>query len=161
VKTVYLMRHGKSKQDPACETDFERPLAKRGKRDAARVGEYLAGHDCLPDLILSSPAERARDTALRMAEAADYQGEVRFCDVLYMTDDDAYLDLIRELDDTIGAVMLVGHNPATESVIEMLSRQYARMPTAAVARIDFPIESWSELGRGGGQLAWVQLPREL
>jgi phosphohistidine phosphatase len=161
MKAVYLLRHGKSKRGPQYATDYERPLAKRGKRDAARMGEYLAQHDMLPDVIVSSPAERARDTAVRLADAADYQGEIRFEEALYLTDDEAYLELIWDLDDTIGSVMFIGHNPATESVIETLSGQYARMPTAACARIDYPIERWRELDEGTGQLVWVQLPREL
>ena len=161
MKTVYLMRHGKSKRGPAFDTDYERPLAKRGKQNAAQMGEYLAEHGFLPDLILSSPAERAKDTALRMTEAADYQGEIRFQDGLYFTSDEAYLELIWSLDDTIGSVMFVGHNPATAEVVEMLSGQYARMPTAAVARIDVPIDRWPELTERSGKLVWVQLAREL
>ena len=161
MKTVYLMRHGKSKQGPQYTTDFERLLAKRGKRDAERVGAFLVERDCLPDLMLSSPAERARDTALRCADAADYQGEVRFLDVLYFTGDETYLELLWGLEDTVGSVMFVGHNPTTESAIETLCGAYARMPTAAVARIDFAIERWKDLDEEGGRLAWVQLPRDL
>jgi phosphohistidine phosphatase len=161
MKTIYLVRHGKSKRGPEYETDFERPLAKRGKRDAARMGAYLAEHDLLPDLIVSSPAERARDTTLRLAEAADYQGEIRFEDVLYFTNDQAYLDLIWSLDDTLASAMFVGHNPATESVIETLSGTYARMPTTAVACIRFEVETWDEIQEGLGRLAWVERPKEL
>ncbi len=161
MKTIYLMRHAKSKRGPEYETDYERPLAKRGKRDAARMGEYLAEHDLLPDLIVSSSAERARDTALRFAEAADYQGEVRFEEGLYFTDDQAYLDLIWALDDTLVSVMFLGHNPATESVIETLSDAYAHMPTAAVACVQFEGETWADVEEGMGHLAWVERPKEL
>jgi phosphohistidine phosphatase len=161
VKTVLLLRHGKSKRGPQYATDFERPLAKRGKRDAERVGAFLADRDCLPDLILSSPAERARDTALRCADAADYQRELRFLDVLYFTGEETYLELLWELEDTVGSVMFVGHNPTTESAIETLCGVHTRMPTAAVARIDFAIERWQELDEEEGRLAWVQFPRDL
>ena len=161
MKTIYLMRHGKSKRGPEYETDYERPLAKRGKRDAARMGEYLAERDLLPDLIVSSSAERARDTALRFAVAADCGAEIRFAETLYSTDDQAYLDLIWVLDDVLASVMFVGHNPATESVIETLSDSYAHMPTGAVACIQFEVETWREIEEGMGQLAWVERPREL
>lgn len=160
MKTILLLRHGKSKRGPEYETDFERPLAKRGKRDAERVGAFLAEQDLLPDLVLSSPAERARQTTLRCAEAADYQGEVRFEESLYFAGDDAYLALLQALDDAVGSVLLVGHDPDMESVVEALSGQYARMPTAALARIDLAIERWADLAEGAGHLAWVQLPRE-
>jgi phosphohistidine phosphatase len=161
VKTVYLLRHGKSKRGPEYDTDFVRPLAKRGKRDSTRMGEYMAEHDFVPGLILSSPAERARDSAMRCAEAAGYEGEIRLVNDLYFTGDDVYLELLWDLDDWIDSVMFVGHNPTTESVIEILSSQYARMPTAALARIDFDVEHWTEIEEGAGQLTWVQLPREL
>jgi uncharacterized Ntn-hydrolase superfamily protein/phosphohistidine phosphatase SixA len=161
MKTIYLMRHGKSKRGPQFETDYERPLAKRGKRDAARMGEHMAQHDLLPERIVSSSAERARDTALRFAEAADYQGEIQFDEGLYMTDEEAYLDLIWALDDSLASVMFVGHNPATESAIETLSDAYLRMPTAAVACVRFEVETWAEVEEGMGHLVWVERPKEL
>ena len=108
-----------------------------------------------------SPAERARDTSLLCAEAADYVGEIRFEEMLYYEEDDAYLELLWGLDDDLGSVMIVGHNPTTASVIETLSGVFVRMPTAALARIDFTIDEWSELEEGKGQLVWVQLPRQL
>jgi phosphohistidine phosphatase len=161
LKTVYLMRHAKSKRGPQYDTDYKRPLSKRGKRDAARMGEYLAEHDLLPDLIVSSPAERARDTTLRLAEAAGYQGEIRFEEGLYFTGEQAYLDLIWALDDSLASVMFVGHNPVTESVIETLSNTYAHMPTAAVACVQFEIENWADVEGGMGHLAWVERPKEV
>jgi phosphohistidine phosphatase len=161
MKTVLLLRHGKSKRGPEYPTDYERPLAKRGKRDAERMGVFLAESDCVPDLIVSSPAERARDTTLRCAEAAGYVGEIRFEEVLYYQEDDAYLDLLWGLDDDLGSVMIVGHNPTTATVVETLSGVFVRMPTAALARIDFAIGEWSEIQEGKGQLAWVQLPSQL
>jgi phosphohistidine phosphatase len=161
MKTIYMMRHAKSRRGPQFETDYERPLAKRGKRDAARMGEYMAEHDLLPELIVSSSAERARDTTLRFADAADYQGEVRLDEGLYMTHEEAYLDRIWALDDTLASVMFVGHNPATESAIETLSDAYVRMPTAAIACVQFEVETWADVEEGMGHLAWVERPKEL
>jgi phosphohistidine phosphatase len=161
MKTVYVMRHGKSKRGPQYHTDFERPLAKRGKRDAVRIGAYLADNDLLPDLILSSAAQRARDTASRLVDAADYQGELRILDTLYFTDDGVYLELLWGLEDGVGAVMFVGHNPASESVVETLSGEYARLPTAAMARIDFQVDRWADVNEGQGRLIWVLRPKEM
>ena len=161
MKTVLLMRHGKSKRGPEYDTDFERPLAKRGRRDAARMGEFLVQQDLLPDVILCSPAKRARQTADHLADAADYQGEVRYDESLYGGNEESYLELLWSLDDTIERVLFVGHNPTTEAVIETLSRRYARMPTAAIAGITFDTDLWVELFDVGGRLAWVQRPREL
>ena len=161
MKTVLLMRHGKSKRGPEYETDYERPLARRGRQDAERMGASLVEQDLLPDLIVSSPAERARQTTVHLADAADYQGEVRYEASLYEGDEEAYLELLWSLDDTIGRVLFVGHNPTTEAAIEVLSRRYARMPTAALARIDFDTDLWVDLFDVGGHLAWVQFPREV
>jgi phosphohistidine phosphatase len=162
MKTVFLLRHAKSKQDPAYATDFERPLAKRGKQDAERVGAWMAEQDLVPDLVISSPAKRARQTTERCARAADYQGEIRYNEMLYGNGEDAYLVALEELDDTIGSVLLVGHNPDIAIVVETLSGEYERMPTAALARIDLPIARWSALldKEKPGKLAWVQLPHD-
>ena len=161
MKTIYLMRHAKSKRGPEYPTDYGRPLAKRGKRNAAEMGRFLVEQDCLPDLIWSSTAERARDTTLRLIQAADYQGEVRFTASLYDTEDETYLDMVWDLDDTLTSVMFVGHNPTTATVIESLCGAWLRMPTAAIARVDFEVDSWRDVDERGGQLAWVQVPREL
>jgi len=162
MKTVLLLRHGKSKRGPEYETDFDRPLAGRGKRDAVAMGEFIVDQGLVPDLVLCSPAQRARQTAVRWAEAADYDvDEIRFEESLYLAGDDAYLELLWKLDDATETVLLVGHNPDLSFVIEVLSGQHTRMPTAALARIDVPIGRWSELVEGIGRLAWVQSPREL
>jgi phosphohistidine phosphatase len=161
MKTVLLLRHGKSKRGPQYATDYERPLAGRGKRDAYRMGEFLVEREIVPHLILSSPAERARQTALRCVEAADYQGELRFQESLYFSGEGAYLELLWELDDSLGSVLFVGHNPDIESLVETFCNRYVRMPTAALVRIDLDVESWADVYEGGGKLAWVQLPREL
>ena len=163
MKTVFLLRHAKSKQDPEYATDFERPLARRGKQDAEHVGVWLAEHGLVPDLVISSPAKRARQTTQRCAEAADYQGEIRYDETLYCNGEDAYLAALEKLDDTIQSAMLVGHNPDISIAVETLSGAYHRMPTAALARIDLPIARWSTLAEKDkpGRLAWVQLPHEL
>jgi phosphohistidine phosphatase len=161
MKTIYLMRHAKSKRGLEYATDYERPLAKRGKQNAAQMGQFLVERDSLPDLILSSSAERARDTTVRLIDAADYQGAVRFTEALYDTEDETYLDMVWDLDDSISSVMFVGHNPTTASVIESLCGAWLRMPTAAIARVDFPVDSWRDVDERGGRLVWVQVPREL
>ena len=161
MKMVLLLRHGKSKRGPEYEIDFDRPLAKRGKRDAVRMGEYLAEQDLVPELILSSPAKRAQDTALRCAEAAGYLDEVRFERSLYQGGAESYLELLWALEDTVSRVLFVAHNPDLEIVVEELAHRYVRMPTAALARIDADAPEWRALFRVPRRLVWVQYPREL
>jgi phosphohistidine phosphatase len=161
MKTVLLLRHGKSKRGPEYATDFERPLAKRGKRDAKRMGEFLVEQDLAPHLILSSPAERAQDTAERCAEAAGCPDVVQFERSLYFGGEEAYLNLLWALEDTVSRVMFVAHNPDIEIVVEELGHRYVRMPTAALARIDADAETWADLFKAPRRLVWVQYPREL
>jgi len=161
MKRVLLLRHAKSKRGPEYDTDFERPLAKRGKGDSAKVGAFLTEQDLIPDQIYSSSAKRARQTAERCAEAAGYEGEIRFHDTLYMGGVEAYLDLLANTDDSAVTVLCVGHNPDMAEMVETLSGHWARMPTAALARIEFDVEHWEDLVPGEGNLVWVQEPRAL
>lgn len=158
MKTVYLLRHAKSKHDPEYATDFERPLAKRGRQEARYIGEWMADHGIIPDLIISSPAERAQDTVRRCAQAADYQGEIRLAESLYISNVESYVSLLEDLDDSLDSVMLVGHNPDISEAVEALSGMYHRMPTGTLACIDLPIQHWIELSETIGQLTWVQEP---
>ena len=161
MKTILLLRHGKSKRGPEYDTDFERPLAKRGKRDAERIGEFLLEHDLVPDLVLSSPAARARDTATRCAEAAGCPDVVRYERALYGGGEEAYLSLLWALEDTLSRVLLVAHNPDLEIVAEELGHRYVRLPTCALARIDAEAERWVDLFKAPRRVVWVQVPREL
>ena len=158
VKTVLLLRHAKAERGPEYPDDVDRPLAGRGKRVASLVGKWMAAQGLLPSLVISSPAKRARQTARRCADAVQYAGEIRLEDSLYVASEMAYLELMRGLDDRVGSVLLVGHNPDIAVLVERLSGQAERMPTAALARIDLPIEHWSELAEGQGKLAWVHIP---
>jgi phosphohistidine phosphatase len=161
MKTILLLRHGKSKRGPEYATDFERPLAKRGKRDAVRMGEFLVEQDLVPEVILSSPATRARDTAQRCAKAAGCPDVVRCERSLYGGGEEAYLSLLWALEDTVSRLLFVAHNPDIEIVVEELGHRYVRMPTSALARIDAEAERWAELFKAPRRLVWVQYPREL
>ena len=161
MKKVLLLRHAKAERGPEYPDDVDRPLAGRGKRDAVQVGEWMAGQSLVPDLVISSPAKRARQTARRCADAAQYTGGIRLEDTLYLSGENTYLELLRGLDDRVGSVLLVGHNPDMAVLVERLSGQAVRMPTAALARIDLPIERWSELAEGQGGLTWVHVPGQL
>ena len=124
------------------------------------MGEWMAAHDQTPELVISSPARRARQTAARCADAAGYRGEIRVEKALYANGPGAYPASLARLDDTIRSVMLVGHNPDISIAVETLSGAYNRMPTTALARIELPIDRWSAWEAQRGQLAWVQLPEQ-
>ena len=161
MKLLLLMRHAKSSWDPPYRSDFERPLAKRGLRDAPFMGEFLAGTRYQPQLIVSSPAMRARMTAERAAGTMNLDDNVRFDDRIYLAAASDLLQVAADLPDDIERAMLVGHNPGFEDAVEALCGAAARMPTAAIACIALPIEHWREIERGIGELQWLVIPKLL
>jgi phosphohistidine phosphatase len=147
VKTLFLVRHAKSSRR-APLPDRDRPLAERGERDARKMGRRIAKREVYPDLILSSPAERAITTARIMAKRLGYRRKDIVADErLYPGQARAMLSMLRDLDDRFERVMLTGHNPALADLAHRLSSKVTRMPTCSVAELAFETESWSRIGR--------------
>ncbi|MFQ5421901.1 MAG: histidine phosphatase family protein [Anaerolineae bacterium] len=162
MKTLLVLRHAKSSWNNANLTDFERPLNKRGKRDAPRMGEWLKKRDLTPDLIITSSAERALQTAEAVALAAGYEGELQVTRQLYLAEPATYLLMLSELEDRYGRVLVVGHNPGVEDLVELFTDEWERMPTAALAQIELPIDSWADLDVDlMGELKNLWYPKEL
>ena len=144
MKTLYVLRHAKSSWKATDLPDHERPLSARGRRDAPRVGRWIASDGTVPGRILSSTAVRAQTTArLAAAEMADPMPEVELQPALYGDGPDAYLAAIAELPDEVSCALVVGHNPDVESLVAALTGRSAGMPTAALARIRLNIDAWS------------------
>ncbi len=162
MKTVLLLRHAKSSWANARLADFDRPLNGRGERDAPRIGRLLRREDLVPDLIVSSAAERAMQTAELVALAAGYEGDLRFSRDLYHADPETYLEVAARAPDDVARLMLVGHNPGMEELVEALTGAWERMPTAALAQITLPVTRWREVGDGTqGQLVNLWRPKEM
>ncbi len=161
MKTLFLLRHAKSSWDDPTADDIDRPLAPRGEKDAPRLGAFLAATKNRPDLILSSPAERAKATAKRVARAADYPGEIRLEPAIYLADAPTLLEVIHHLPDEANSVMLVGHNPGLEALVTLLCGASTRLPTAALACIAFDTDRWAAVQAGTGTLLWLVNPKIL
>lgn len=162
MKTLLILRHAKSSWNNVYLSDYERPLNKRGKRDAPRMGKLLRREALTPDLIISSSAERAMKTAESVALASDYENEITFTREFYHADPDSYVAALSAVDDVVNCVMVVGHNPGIEELVEQLSEEWERMPTAALAQIQLSINSWDELSNDTiGDLVNVWRPKEL
>ncbi len=161
--TLLVMRHAKSSWKNRNVDDHERPLNKRGKRDAARIGAMLARRELLPHAILTSSAERAHDTALRLAAETRLDLDVLSVEPsFYLAGAGEYIERLRWLPDGVERVMVVGHNPGIEELVETLGGQWERMPTAAVAHIALPGATWSTLDDDTvGRLRTVWRPKEL
>jgi phosphohistidine phosphatase len=161
MKTVLLMRHAKSDWGTQYATDLDRPLNARGQRDAPMMAAFLASHKLLPEIIISSPAQRARSTAETVASVRDFDGELIFDRRIYLASPDMLVEVIRELPDEVETAMLVGHNPGMEDMIMMLCGGNARMPTAAIAGLRMYAESWPEVRGGDAYLQWLIKPKIL
>ena len=162
MKTLLILRHAKSSWKAAHLSDHERPLNKRGKHDAPRMGQLLLANDLLPQLIICSSAKRARETFRLLSKACDYQGEIHFSDTLYLAEPEAYIEALSKFGDGYERVMVIGHNPGLEELLEDLSTQQHRFPTAALAQISLPIKRWRELNASiKGNLIKLWLPRRL
>ena len=127
------------------------------------MGTLVRDNELTPNLIISSDAVRARATAEAVAEAADYDGEIRLEPRLYAASPSDILTVLRTVrDDKAVMVMIVGHNPGMEGLIALLTGEQLDLPTAALARIDLPIDSWRDLDETvRGSLTDVWRPREL
>ncbi len=162
MKTLLILRHAKSSWADASLSDHERPLKKRGRRDAPKMGALLRDEELTPEIIVSSTARRAMETAELVAAESEFEGELIATRELYHADLESYLEVVREHAGTSDVVMLVGHNPGLEDLVEQLSGSWQRMPTAALAQIELDIDSWSALDDDAtGRLANLWLPREL
>lgn len=145
MKTVLLMRHAKSSWKHPELSDRDRPLNKRGEKDAPRMGKLLKHKDVIPQRIYTSTAIRACKTAEAVAEKVGYEKEIIYLDTLYMAEPSAIVDSIKETPDDIKRVLVVGHNPGMEGLVQILSRKVESLSTAAIAVIKLPIKSWKEL----------------
>jgi phosphohistidine phosphatase len=144
-RTLILLRHAKSDWSGG-EADIERPLAKRGRRQAPEAGRWLATHLDSIDLAIVSPATRARSTwELASAELA-VAPPTRIDDRVYAATDDELLAVLRELPDDVATVVLVGHNPGLEELAARLTGGWAPMPTSALAVMTVP-GPWSSAGQ--------------
>lgn len=161
MKTLYILRHAKSSWDDAGLSDYERPLNERGLKDAPLMGRIMKKNSFQPDVIISSPATRAKQTAHLIRDAARIDGEIKFDERIYEASPQALVQIISEIDNRNNSVLIVGHNPGLESLIKFLTGKLEPMPTAALAVIDLEIENWSEVNSPRGSLRLLIRPKEV
>ena len=161
MKTLLLLRHAKSSWKQPEQHDHDRPLNKRGKKEAPKVGRYLKENGLVPDLILSSTARRAQDTAQAVAEESGYPKPINLNPDLYLSDTACYLDILRSLPDEVNRVLVVGHNPDLEELLTLFTDVTHHLTTAALAQVDLPISSWQELNEAtDGRLQNLWAPHD-
>ena len=162
MKTLLILRHAKSSWKDDGLPDHDRPLNKRGERDAPRVGKLLLEQGLIPDLIISSTAKRARKTAKMVAKGCGYARKIQLTPDFYLAPAGVYIEVLNGLPVDYSQVMVVGHNPGMEELVGRLTRKPEAMPTAALAHVSLPLDRWSTLdGATGGKLIHLWRPREL
>lgn len=161
MKTLLVMRHGKSAWQDMSLDDFDRPLKKRGEKASRVIGQEIVRRKLVPGLIISSAAERARQTAELTANAAAYTGEIVTSEQLYMSGAKEYVNTIARADDAVDCVLVIGHNPDLENLVFHVTREFVTLPTAALAHIEFDMDRWKDIKHTPGKLLAVLLPRDL
>ena len=155
MKTLYLLRHAKADNTLP---DLERDLTSRGRRQAQEIGRWMAEKGIRPDLILSSPAKRAKETAHLCSKQAGYQGKIHLEDDLYEADMDKYLDIIADLKNKYDSVLIVGHNPHISAAVTILTGEHLNMSTGMLACIEIRDDKWNSVKNAKVSLKWVQAP---
>lgn len=152
-KTLLLMRHAKSSWKDKSLPDIKRPLKKRGEEAAERIGRTLRDTGFVPNLIISSPAKRTRQTAEIVAKTAHYKGEIEYVDSFYMGEPNDFYARLKKLPREADKVMVVGHNPGLEALLQHLDGHVDALPTGALALLKLDLKDWSELDMStAGQL---------
>lgn len=167
-RELLILRHAKSAWDTGAPSDFERPLAERGAKAAPRVGRWLRDEGLVPDYVVSSPAERAKQTVIAVCRELGID-ERRVCwdRRIYGAWARTLIEVLRESPADARRVLIAGHNPGLENLVEALCgtdtpipSDGKLMPTAAVARLGFEVP-WAELAAGSATLLSLTRARTL
>lgn len=150
LRTLILLRHAKSDWT-GDHADLLRPLAKRGRRQAPDAGRWLAANIGRIDLAVVSPATRTRHTWDLVSAELEVAPTIRIDDRVYAASGGKLLDVVRDLSDELGNVVLVGHNPGVEELVSLLTGAWVPMPTSALAVVSVT-SPWSTAGEGSGVL---------
>ncbi|MCI0667248.1 MAG: histidine phosphatase family protein [Methylococcaceae bacterium] len=165
---LMLLRHAKSSWKSDAESDFDRPLAKRGKLDAARAGSWLRRQKLIPDLILSSPAQRARRTISKACRELSFdEDEIRWVPEIYDASLNDLVKILKACPDKAKTVLMVGHNPGLEYLLEYLCREPlpvaedGKLLTAGcIAHLEVP-GKWSAVTKSTARLLSITRPTEM
>ncbi|MFD2531423.1 SixA phosphatase family protein [Gracilimonas halophila] len=166
MKQILLMRHAKSSWEHPDLKDFDRPLADRGLHDAPMMGEFMRNSKHKPGWVISSPAQRAKETTMLSMEAAKVNEEqISWNEDLYFGTVKDYAAAIQSTPEEYDRVLLVGHNPLMEHTAGILAgsgqKASLRMPTAALVCLESFAETWQSISPDTCQIKWMMIPKIL
>jgi len=145
MKTLILMRHAKSSIGEKNQEDWDRPVNKRGRKNALAMAKLLKEKDAVPQVIVASAALRVRQTAELLIEELSFRGDIHYLASLYRGELDAYLTAVQSMPDGVDCLMVIGHNPMLEGLLQLLSGKVESLPTASIAYLKVPVEHWRDL----------------
>ncbi len=170
MKRLYLLRHAKSDWADPDRIDADRPLSPRGRRAAPTLGRYMRREGLVPGLVLASTARRTEETWDLLSETLKSDVPVESSHKLYLASPARLLKTIRGVDDKVGSVVIVGHNPGIQALALELAgsgdesaraRLASKYPTGGLAVFDFAVDHWADVAAGGGELERFVVPRDL
>lgn len=168
MKRLYLLRHAKSSWDDPTLADQDRPLAPRGRKASKRIAKHVRDARIRPDLVVCSSSARTQATLERIRPELGEKVRIAMDEAVYMASPPELVERLRRVPDSVGSVMLIGHNPGLQQLALALAAEGAdldrlreKFPTGALATIDLGIEDWDEVGAPVGVLTGYVVPREL
>ena len=162
-RKLFMIRHAKSSWKNPLQSDYERPLNDRGEADAPMMGERLKKLNIQPDLIISSTAKRAAQTAKKIAAAMGYSGDdIKWYDKLYHCIPAVFEEVLYEVDDNVQTVFIVAHNPGITQFVNELSPSFQtdNMPTCGIVGVEFELKTWNEFSRVEKSVILFEYPKK-
>jgi phosphohistidine phosphatase len=170
MRRLLLFRHSKAERPELGTEDRARPLMERGRRDAARIGAFMAAHALKPDRVLVSPAVRTQETWKHLSTALKPAPAATLNEKLYDATPHAILAAIKDVPASAHTLMVVGHNPGLQELALMLiasgdidarERLHEKLPTSGLVIVDFAFDDWTKLHPQSGRLERFVSPRTL
>lgn len=159
MRKLFIIRHAKSSWKDSALDDFLRPLNKRGKSDAPKMGKRLKERKIMPDIIISSPAIRAKTTAEIIAKELKYHKEIIFNDEVYESTLDILHEIVTKVGDKNSTLFLVGHNPSLNMLAEHYVDFSENIVTCAVLEIEFDCDRWADIDAKNAKLISYDYPK--
>lgn len=157
MKTLIILRHGKAELRRPDLDDYDRALIERGRRNSLDIGRFICTKSGVPDLILTSSAKRAFETAQLAAEGIGYeQKAIRSDDELYFASVRWMLHVLSSVPDVVKSCVLVGHNPGLTDLINYFGLRLDNLPTASAVCFEFDSDSWKDISRANARFRWFQ-----
>lgn len=163
LRRLYIIRHAKSSWNNPMQSDYERPLNDRGERDAPVMGKRLKSLNIVPDIIISSTAKRAAQTAKKISKEIDYDiNTIKWVEKLYHCIPTVLEEVLYELDDSVKSVFIVAHNPGITDFVNNLSSAFTthNIPTCGIVGAEFELKEWNEFSSVEKRIILFEYPKK-